>query len=168
LTGFTWLDGQILNIMSSLPVIQPSNLPIFLTEDLYFATVGEGYHGAVPGATGLQTYIWATYNDLSNQYCGSQGQAPCVSADVAGLSHEVGEWADDPWGSTPSPCGAFLEVADPLNAYPYTPYTVNGFTYHVVDLAFLSWFGAPTSMSFGGQLTFEGENLAVCENSPQG
>jgi hypothetical protein len=82
------------------------------------------------------------------------------------LSHEIGEWADDPFGHTPAPCGGYLEVADPLNNYPYTPYTIGGFTYHAVDLAFLPWFGAPTSMSYGGQLTFQNENLAVCEDTP--
>ena len=111
--------------MSSLPQIQPNNVPIFLTEDFFYTTAGgEGFHEAIDTPNG-QTYVWATYNDLSNQICGAPGETPCTAQDIAGLSHEIGEWADDPFGHTPAPCsGGYLEVGDPLNNYPYTPYTV--------------------------------------------
>jgi hypothetical protein len=40
-----------------------------------------------------------------------------LSEDVAALSHEVGEWMDDPFVDNFTPCfaeGGILEVGDPL------------------------------------------------------
>jgi hypothetical protein len=77
--------------------------------------------------------------------------------DVSDMSHEVGEWMNDPFvnnlvppwghiGQQPG-CQNNLEVGDPLSgtlAPPiYNP--KNGFTYHLQELAFFSWFyGAPS------------------------
>ncbi|MGA7915489.1 MAG: hypothetical protein WCA00_09655 [Candidatus Acidiferrales bacterium] len=77
--------------------------------------------------------------------------------DVSDMSHEVAEWMNDPFGNNPVPawghigqqggCQTNLEVGDPLSgtlAPPiYSPR--NGFTYHLQELAFFSWFyGAPS------------------------
>lgn len=77
--------------------------------------------------------------------------------DVSDMSHEVAEWMNDPFGNNPVPlwghvgqqtgCQGNLEVGDPLSgtlAPPiYNPQ--NGFTYHMQELAFFSWFyGAPS------------------------
>jgi hypothetical protein len=77
--------------------------------------------------------------------------------DVLPISHEVGEWMNDPFGNNPTPawghvgqvggCQGNLEVGDPLTPTPaptiFNP--VNGFTYHMQELAFFSWFyGAPS------------------------
>lgn len=77
--------------------------------------------------------------------------------DVSGMSHEVGEWMNNPLNANPTPawghtgqvpgCQANMEVGDPLSgtlAPPiYNP--ENGFTYHMQELAFFSWFyGAPS------------------------
>jgi hypothetical protein len=65
------------------------------------------------------------------------------------LSHEVGEWADDPLvvniNGNNTPCG-ILEVGGPLENNPNFggfPYTANGFTYNLQDLVTLPYFGAP-------------------------
>jgi hypothetical protein len=88
------------------------------------------------------------------------------------LSHEVGEWLDDPLvvntnGNTVK-CG-ILENGDPEEGfanYGGFPYTLNGFTYNLQDLTYLPYFGAPTSTSVGNQLTFQSNpfNLGVCSN----
>lgn len=77
--------------------------------------------------------------------------------DVSDMSHEVGEWMNNPLNANPTPawghvgqvpgCQANMEVGDPLSgtlAPPiYNP--ENGFTYHMQELAFFSWFyGAPS------------------------
>ncbi len=71
-------------------------------------------------------------------------------------AHEVGEWMDDPFGNNPTPawghtgqvsgCQNNLEVGDPLSANNIPPVKgANGFTYHLQELAFFSWFyGAPS------------------------
>jgi hypothetical protein len=77
--------------------------------------------------------------------------------DVSDMSHEVAEWMNDPFTNNPTPpwghigqqpgCQNNLEVGDPLTgtlAPPiYNP--KNGFTYHLQELVFFSWFyGAPS------------------------
>jgi len=68
-----------------------------------------------------------------------------VAQDVADLSHEVAEWADDPFGRTSSPCPSYplLEVGDPLlgqqHYYSYSGAN-NGFSYHLQDLVMLPFF----------------------------
>ena len=93
------------------------------------------------------------------------------SQDVSALTHEVGEWMDDPLtnGGNNSPCG-LLENGDPLeNGQPGHPYgdwnyTLNGFIYHQQDLATLPYFGAPIATSVNGWLSFHNAALSVCSN----
>ena len=90
--------------------------------------------------------------------------------DVSALSHEVGEWVDDPLvnnNGNPTPCNGSLEVGDALenNAnFGAFPYTLNGFTYNLQDLVTLPYFGAPANTSVNGEFTFHGESLNVCAN----
>jgi len=151
-----WFDSQVNNLMTTLG-IQANTLPIFLTYDVYLTQGGcciGGYHSA----TGTQTYMHATYVDVVGQF----------SQNVSALSHEVGEWADDPLlnGGNNSPCG-ILEVGDPLEGNPNFgdyAYSLNGFTYDLQDLVTLPYFGAPASTSVKGFFTFQGETLSVCQN----
>lgn len=77
--------------------------------------------------------------------------------DVSDMSHEVAEWMNDPFGNNPVPlwghvgqqtgCQGNLEVGDPLSGTFAPPIfnPENGFTYHLQELAFFSWFyGAPS------------------------
>jgi hypothetical protein len=104
-----------------------------------------GYHNAFNTGAGAQTYGLAMY-DNSKAFTGSK--------DVSALSHEVGEWQNDPNttgpnGGNPTPswgnigqvvgCQANLEVGDPLSGTTFAD-TLNGFTYHPQELAFFSWF----------------------------
>jgi len=72
-------------------------------------------------------------------------------SDTSAMSHEIAEWMDDPSGANPTPswgnigqvsgCQANLEVGDPLSGTLDQIYmSSNGYTYHVQDLAFTSWF----------------------------
>jgi len=154
--SINWFDTQINSLITKLG-IQPNTLPIFLTYDVYLTQGGcciGGYHSA----TGAQAYMHATYVDVVGQF----------AQDVSALSHEVGEWADDPLlnGGNNSPCG-ILEDGDPLEGNPNFggyPYTVNGFMYNLQDLVTLPYFGAPASTSVKGFFTFQGEHLTVCQN----
>jgi hypothetical protein len=123
-----------------------------------------GYHSC----TGTQAYAEFSYI----------GTAGAFAEDVAALSHEVGEWMDDPETNNtnvPALCGEdgnrsqILEVSDPEEVdanYGTFPYTLNGFTYHLQDLVYLEYFGAPTTTSVGGEMTFQNNpfDLTVCSN----
>ena len=105
-----WFDAQLPGIISKLG-IQPNTFPIFLTYDVYLTENGGccigGYHSSEGSVSNPQSYAEATYVDHPGAF----------SQDVSALSHEVGEWADDPltvnYNGNNTPCG-ILEVGDPL------------------------------------------------------
>jgi len=141
---FNFLDGQLRGLITRLGV--PSNvLPLFLAYDMVAVPAGGGaalgYHTAFALGGGVfQTYSFGSYVD--------PGLLGFNVADISILSHELGEWMDDPinnqvpsWGhiGQVTGCQSNLEVGDPLtgsNSIVTTP----GFNYHVQDLAFFSWF----------------------------
>ena len=164
LIDINWFDAQLHNLITKLR-IQPNTLPIFLTYNVYLTQNGSccigGYHSAMGSAAAPQSYTHATYVD----------RAGAFAQDVSALSHEIGEWADDPMvansNGNNTPCGT-LEIGDPLEnnsnygAYPYKG--TNGFTYNLQDLVTLPYFGAPPRTSVNGEFTFHGEGLTVCQN----
>jgi hypothetical protein len=158
-----WFDAQLPAIMSNLG-IQPNSFPIFLTYDVYLTQnngccIG-GYHSSEGSVSNPQSYSEATYVDHVGAF----------SQDVSALSHEVGEWADDPltvnYNGNNTPCG-ILEVGDPLENNPNYGsyhYSLHGFTYNLQDLVTLPYFGAPPSTTVNNWFTFQGETLSVCQN----
>jgi hypothetical protein len=158
-----WFDAQLPGLMSKLG-IQPNTFPIFLTYDVYLTQGGGccigGYHSSEGSVSNPQSYAEATYVDHPGAF----------SQDVSALSHEVGEWADDPltvnYNGNNTPCG-ILEVGDPLENNPNYggyPYSLHGFTYNLQDLVTLPYFGAPPSTTVNDWFTFQGESLSVCQN----
>ncbi|HLZ41524.1 MAG TPA: hypothetical protein VKQ11_11200 [Candidatus Sulfotelmatobacter sp.] len=161
-----WFDAQLQNYISTHTQIVPNSLPIFITYDSYLTEFGGccigGYHSSFGSSSAPQAYAHFTYISTPGIF----------AQDVSALSHEVGEWADDPLvvntnGNTVS-CG-ILEVGDPEESftnYGGFPYTLNGFTYNLQDLTFLPYFGAPRSTSVNNELTFQNNpfNLGVCSN----
>ena len=113
--------------------------------------------------------------------------------DISIASHEVAEWINDPsvnnlvppWGGQgeipAGRCLNILEVGDPLTftsfpsgevqaqapiqTQPRTM-TLNGFTYHLQELAFFSWFYGKPSIGAGGLFsdngTFKTDAGAIC------
>ncbi len=164
LVDINWFDAQIQTLITQFTQIQPNAFPIFLTYDVYLTQNGQccigGYHSSEGSVSNPQAYAHATYVDHSGDF----------AQDVSALSHEVGEWADDPLtvniSGNNTPCG-ILEVGDPLENNPNFgafPYTLNGFTYNLQDLVTLPYFGAPPSTSVNDFFTFQGESLSVCQN----
>jgi len=163
LADITWFDGQLNTILTKFKSkITPGTLPIFMTYDAYL-TEGSCCIGGYHSATGLQAYSHFTYI----------GTAGVFAQDVSALSHEAGEWLDDPLvvnaNGNPVSCG-ILEVGDPEEGfanYGAFPYTLNGFTYNLQDLTYLEYFGAPTTTSVdGGTETFHDNpfHLGICSN----
>jgi hypothetical protein len=155
LVDINYLDGQINAIIAANPQITASAVPIFVMYDTYETSGGcciGGYHSA----TGAQTY--AVFD-----YIGTPG---AFSQDVSALSHEVGEWLDDPLINNNSPCGIY-ETGDPLEGetnFGGYPYVANGMTYNLQDLAQPPYFGGPNGVTLGNRKTFQGTALGVCAN----
>jgi hypothetical protein len=158
LVNINWFDAKAQSLLKSLKI--PANsLPIFLTYDVYLSN-NSGLSGCCIGGyhsfTGVQAYSMATYVDVVGAF----------SQNVSALSHEIGEWADDPETNNISACG-ILEVGDPLEGNPNYgafPYALNGFTYDLQDLVTLPYFGAPPTTSVNSWFTFQGDTLSVCQN----
>jgi len=162
LVDINYFDAQLHTLLTKLGITS-NTFPIFITRDVYLTQSRQccigGYHSATGVIGSAQSYAHATYVD----HVGAFAQ------DVSALSHEVGEWVDDPLvnnNGNSTPCG-ILEVGDPLENNPNFgafPYTLNGFTYNLQDLVTLPYFGAPASTSVNGEFTFHGESLNVCAN----
>jgi len=161
-----WFDGQLQTIIGKFTQIHPNTLPIFITYDAYLTSAGcciGGYHSSMGSTAAPQAYAHFTYID----------HAGIFAQDVSALSHEVGEWLDDPLvvntQGNKVPCG-ILEVGDPEEGFANFgafPYTLNGFTYNLQDLTYLEYFGAPKTTSVdGGTETFQDNpfGLGICNN----
>jgi hypothetical protein len=129
----------------------PRMLPIFLLYNVVLFNGSEsnccilGYHSAFNDpsyANAFHTYSSVEF-DTNRAFTGVM--------DISAMSHEIAEWMDDPSGTNPTPswgnigqvsgCQANLEVGDPLSGTLSQIYMAsNGYTYHVQDLAFTSWF----------------------------
>jgi len=146
--NINYFDTQISNYMAQNNIINPSGIPIFETANTYLTSNGcciGGYHSA----NGAQTYSHFTYITYVGNF----------SQDVSALSHEIGEWTDDPLypHENTTPCG-ILEVGDPLettNNFGTYPYMLHSFTYHLQDLVFLRYFGGPANGSVNSWWSFQ-------------
>jgi hypothetical protein len=150
------LEQQILPALGSQGV-DASTFPIFLMHNVvgsfgapqYFNCCELGAHGW----TNLQTYAYDDFEDTGSF-------DPTVN-DTGILSHEVGEWMNDPYGDNYTPawghtgqvsgCQNNMEVGDPLTATDLPLVTMpNGFSYHLQELAFFSWFLGGNSLGVNG------------------
>jgi len=163
--GINAFDAQIQTWMKSIKQINPAALPIFITYDVYLTGGGiglsncciGGYHSANGPQPGGQTYSVATYVDSPGAF----------SQDVSALSHELGEWMDDPFVDNAVNCtdNSIMEVGDPLEGtsnYGGYPYTLGGFTYNLQSLVFLGYFGASPATSVNSWLAFQNDESHVC------
>ena len=147
--NLNWLDPYLQKtVIPSLASkgVNSSILPVFLLHNVveYIGKTTDccvlGYHNAFSTSGGIQTYGLSMY-DNSGAFSGSN--------DISALSHEVGEWQNDPYTNNPTPawghigqvsgCQSNLEVGDPLSGTSFAV-TAGGFTYHPQELAFFSWF----------------------------
>lgn len=157
----SFMDSVVASTIASQH-ITADTVPIFLSYDMqYFPQTGGtflGYHSV----QGSQTYIVASY--LDSGYAGLPG---VLASDVAVLSHEIGEWMDDPLGNNlvspawggfgiQTSCGDHLEVGDPLTGSNFAVVTPQ-FAYHFQELAYFSWFArtAP-SLAVNGRYSMQG------------
>jgi hypothetical protein len=117
-----------------------------------------GYHSSFTPGGNVQTYGVGDF-DSQAKFVGT--------ADISALSHEIGEWANDPTGNNATPswgnigqvtgCQNNLEVGDPLSGTLFPSVALSGFTYHPQELAFFSWFFGSPSLGSGGKFSNNGK-----------
>ena len=164
-----------LNTIVQMAQLQPDALAILLTNNVLLASEADvkrccvlGFHTAFDaGQQGsrrlVQTMVWASWVD--------SGILGSNFGDVTPLSHEIGEWFNDPFGSNQTPewqhplaslgCQSTLETADPVAALPGSsfPVTIEGFTFHPQTQVLLPWFTRQPSDAIDGAYTFPDEHL---------
>ena len=153
-------DAKLQTYITKFTQINPGALPIFITYDVFLTQGGcciGGYHSANGSAPAGQTYAHASYVDQTGSF----------SQDVSALSHEVGEWMDDPFVDNFVNCtgNSVMENGDPLEGNPNFggfPYTLNGFTYNLQSLVFIPYFGKARSTSVHSWLSFQNDQHTVC------
>ena len=180
----TWVTGTLL---PKFPQITPSTLPIILLYNVVMGltqppNVAEccviGYHGATNGPPSGQTYSPMDFD--------TSGIFGTSLRDTSASAHEIGEWMNDPYGTNPTPvwssgqsaaCSSGgqnnLEVGDPVSGISndWTVTGANGFTYHLQELAFFSWFynaDHVTSLGAGGDFSNNGTFKGPSEPCPPG
>jgi hypothetical protein len=192
--NISWWSSQINNLEQSA---DPTHLPLYLTNQvlLFQGSPGNccviGYHGTRAAGYGagsansngnavVQTFAWASWVQ-PGFYARPAGGTDWALQDIHALSHEIAEWADDPfvnntvepWVTPTAPqygCTGVLETGDPVvgvwfplagnNAGATDSYNYYG-QYHPEEEVFAQWFGrggveAAGYHSWDGRLTFMG------------
>jgi hypothetical protein len=166
----TYLNQVVLPALAAQGVA-PSNLPVFLGFNTVWGLTPVtdpskccilGYHSGtftIP----IQTYSVADF-EMTGLYSVSY-------QDTVVLSHELAEWMNDPFGNNPTPawgntgqvvgaCQNNLEVGDPLSGTEAPRIAMpNGFTYHLQEQAFFSWFFGAPSVGVNGWFSNNGTFL---------
>ena len=176
-----WWSTRIQNLDASLDYVDPTHLPLYLTKDVTnyfdrhnpFSCCIVGFHGEAgsqhtfngpPNGNGnqpVQTFAWASYV-LPGFFAPLNGSDWALH-DISIVTHEIAEWADDPftnyvepWSAVTAPsygCSNLLEIGDPVvnigfamgtNIYfqgpnPDGSQTADGY-YHPQDVTSLPWF----------------------------
>jgi hypothetical protein len=177
--------AQINNLENSA---DPTHLPIYLTNDVLLgSSVSDcctiGFHGTKAsgkkvgygksqGNASVQTFAWASWVIPGTYPRVTTPPADWAIQDIHALSHEISEWADDPfvdnavqpWLTPTAPqygCSPVLETGDPVvgigfamgtNAFEQgssNGYQIADGHYHPEDETFLPWFmrAAPNTIS---------------------
>lgn len=184
-----WWSSQINNLEQSA---DPTHLPIYLTNQVFLYEVNDptqccviGYHGTRATGNGggssssngnakVQTFAWASYVQ-PGFYSRPSGGTDWALQDIHAISHEISEWADDPfvnngvepWLTPTAPqygCTGVLETGDPVvgigfamgtNTFEQGPnpngtQSADGF-YHPEDETLLPWFMRLPSNATGSE-----------------
>ena len=185
--NISWWASQIQNLETTA---DPTHLPLYLTDNVLlhigkdiFNCCVIGFHGTRAAGSGggsnnsngnakVQTFAWASYMS-PGIYARPDGGLYWALQDIHAISHEIAEWADDPfvnnlvepWLTPTAPqygCTNILETGDPVvgigfamgsNTFrqgtnPNGTQSADGY-YHPEDEALLPWFmrTAPNTVS---------------------
>jgi hypothetical protein len=173
-----WWSSQIQNLITKA---DPTHLAVYLTNNVLLYTGKSvlnccviGYHGSRAAGNGggstnsngnavVNTFAWASWVQ-PGIYARPNGGIDWALQDIHALSHEIAEWADDPfvnntvqpWVTPTAPqygCTGYLETGDPVvgigfamgtNTFQQGPnpngsQSADGY-YHPEDETLLPWF----------------------------
>ncbi len=152
----TYLASTVIPQLQAQGVISPTSFAIFLFRNVVQLDSNDqccilGYHSWT--GSPIQTYATANWDTTK----------PGVFVGVADgsvASHEIAEWMDDPLTNNATPawgklgqvanCQTNWESGDPLSGKLMAPITLNGYAYHMQELAYFSFFfNSPSDPSFG-------------------
>jgi hypothetical protein len=176
--SISWWSAQIQNLESTADA---THIPIYLTNNVLLHTGSNvlnccviGFHGTRAAGLGngstnsngnavVQTFAWASWVQ-PGLYSRPNGGTDWALQDIHALTHEIAEWADDPfvnntvepWVTPTAPqygCTGVLETGDPVvaigfavgtntfeqGANPDGTKSADGY-YHPEDEAYLPWF----------------------------
>jgi hypothetical protein len=191
--NISWWSAQINNLEQSADA---THLPIYLTDQVllfegspgnccvigYHGTRASGFGGGSANSKGnavVQTFAWASWVQ-PGFYARPDGGTDWALQDIHALSHEIAEWADDPfvnntvepWVTPTAPqygCTGVLETGDPVvgigfamgsNSFEQGPnpngtQSADGY-YHPEDEALLPWFMRLPSNNTGSEVNQSG------------
>jgi hypothetical protein len=168
--GQWWME-QINTLTGNLGYIDPTHLTLYLTKDVLLSSAHgsvccfTGFHGAAKSRNGngnqpVRTFAWASYL-LPGGADRPNGGAGWAHQDVNTVTHEISEWANDPFInnyveptlSVLGGCNNILETGDPvdgmgfamgMNVYfqgpnPDGTQSADGY-YHPQDETLFPWF----------------------------
>ncbi|HEU0027137.1 MAG TPA: hypothetical protein VFQ25_08480 [Ktedonobacterales bacterium] len=204
--NISWWSAQIQNLETTADA---THLPIYLTDNVLlhigsniFNCCVIGYHGTRAAGSGggsnnsngnavVQTFAWASWVQ-PGIYARPDGGTDWALQDIHALSHEIAEWADDPfvnntvepWLTPTAPqygCTGILETGDPVVAIgfamgtntfeqgpnPNGTQSADGY-YHPEDEVFLPWFmrTAPNTISEPTQSSTDGRYTLMGDLNP--
>ena len=136
-----WWNTRVVNLLGSLGFVDPTSLTILLTNNVvnfegknplnccvigFHGTKNNGATNGTGQPAGGQTFAWASYL-APGVYARPNGGTDWALQDIHPLSHEISEWADDPfvnntvqpWLTPTAPqygCSGLLETGDPVVA----------------------------------------------------
>jgi hypothetical protein len=195
LVDANWFKARLARVINAVH-LAPSTLPIFLSQNVFLYHDGNllhcctlGGHGAgSPASTAgvslgkedgkaPKTFVYAAYITPSTF---PKFPAPFAGfSDIHALSHEIGEWMNDPFGinsvqpwvnptAAPGTCLSILETGDPVSGvwFPMpgnpNPNPAAGGVWHPEDQVFLNWFArdgeAPGLAPAAGTYTYMGSH----------
>jgi hypothetical protein len=160
-----YLDYIAIPQMAAAHGVNSGNFPMFIAGNVLFGAVVGQLPYFEPEAAGYHSYSSV---DPAQTYGVTQFGDETVFTwpDAVPLSHEVGEWMNDPTGSNavqsynvaaatspmgPAACQGNYEVGDILAGFFMPPVTgKNGYTYTVQEMAFFSYFYGGPSFAANG------------------
>jgi hypothetical protein len=153
-----WFDAYLdSTIIPSLYAqgVNPGSFPVFFLANVVMASPVTDLNACcILGYHGTTGFPIQTYSPMDFDTTGLFG--PTIF-DTSIAAHEIGEWMNDPYGDNATPpwghigqqpgCQGNLEVGDPLTGTDIPNVTMpNGYSYHLQELVFFSWFfGAPST-----------------------
>ena len=165
----------LLNLVSTLPHklgVNSNELAIVASNNVYGTQLSDssfyyyGYHGNTQissTSTTKTVQVWAWSSWIGPGWFGNTN-----TLDVTGFTHEIAEVANDPFLSNFAPyydlngsCTSIVEVGDITEALwnDSKSVSVNGYTYHVANVAMIPWFSRTAATTTTKSYSFPSTSL---------